>query len=190
MDPLATIDDLDMRGIAVVGDVDVSTVLGAVSDAVRDAAGHSITQLTSTVVFVATDYCTLDLPAGPVSAVSSVKVNGVEVAGWSKIGDTVYLPSGWTTSLPVEVTVTYTHGYPVIPADIVDLVCSVAGIAMNSGDDYGNSAQLQSFRQGQLSETYFHTAGLDSPSPVALPESVRQQLRARFGGSVVTLAQR
>lgn len=189
MEPLASSQDLAERGISVPCDVDFDTILASASDAVRDAAGCAISEVTSTVVLVVGEYRCVDLPAGPVSDVASVQVDGVEVDGWVKVGDTVVMPCGWTRSLPVEVTVTYTHGLPVVPADIVDLVCGMAAIAMGDGE-YGDGSRLASVRLGQFSESYVHPTGSDSPSPMALPDSQRLRLRARFGNSVALVAQR
>lgn len=189
LDPLASTDDLTARNIAVPGGVNAASLLNAASDAVRDAAGCQITYGESTIVLVVDDPCEIDLPAGPVAGVSAVMVAGSPVTGWSKIGDTLIMQrTRWTECLPVEVTVTYTHGYPVVPADIVDLVCAVTSMSFaDSGDGYGGAGRLGSFKLGEFSETYIHPAGTDSPSPVALPDSVRARLRARFGGAAVVI---
>lgn len=185
---LASEQDLILRGITVPADMDAITVLASATDAVRDAAGCSITARTSTITLVADDRCELDLPFGPVSGIASIVVAGVTVTGWTKLGDTVLMPTGWTECLPVEVTVTYTHGYPVVPQDIVDLVCSMTAQAFKeTGGDYGSSSLVTSVRLGDFSEQRAHPAGTDSPSPVALPDSVRQRLRARFGSSVAVI---
>lgn len=185
LDPLATTSDLEARNIFVPDAVDADTLLASASAEVRQAAGCAISEETSTVTFVVDDPCEFALPFGPVTAVASVEVDSVAVAGWTKLGDTVRFPTGWTRCLPVEVTFTYTHGLPNVPDDIVDLVCSIVAIAVGTG--YGTTERLQSFRLGDFSQSFTPTAGSDSPSPVALPDSVRQRLRARFGGSVAVV---
>lgn len=185
---LATVIDLAARNITVPDAVDPDTVLASATDAVRDAAGCPISQTTSTVTLVVYDALVIDLPAGPVQSVASVVVGGVPVTGWAKIGDTVAMPYRWTTVLPVEVDVTYTHGLPIVPKDIVDLVCSVAAMGMPGGDSYGAASRLGQFRLGDFSETYVHPAGTESPSPVAIPDAVRCALRARFNtGTTVVI---
>lgn len=180
---LAAGPDLDARGIAVASGQNPEVLLAAASAAVREAAGHPIAATTSTVTLVAQDWCELDLPAGPVTTVASVTVASVPVTGWTKIGDTLYMPTGWTQCLPVEVVVTYTHGLPVVPADIVDLVCGMVSIAASRGDNGGyGEARQTSVRLGDYSESFSPPpAGADSPSPFAIPDRVRESLRARFG---------
>lgn len=188
LDALAGPDDLLDRNITADDDVDLYVLLDSASAAIRDAAGHPISQIESTVVLVVDSYRCIDLPAGPVASVSSVQVGGVALSGWSKIGDTLIMPSGWTRCLPVEVTVTYIHGYPVVPADIVDLVCGMAAMAIEVG--YGTSGRSTSVKLGNFAETDEVPAGSDSPSPVAIPNSVRARLQARFNASVATIGQR
>lgn len=189
LDPLATATDLTARNITLPAGVDADTILASASASVRDAAGCPISVATSTVVLVVDDWRQIDLPAGPVTAIATVSVAGSEVTGWTKVGDTIFMPYHWTDCLPVEVTVTYTHGLTVVPADIVDLVCGVASIAGTAATDgeYGSSGRSKSIRLGDYAETFEVPAGSDSPSPVAIPDAVRARLRARFGTSVAVL---
>lgn len=184
--PLADSDDLTARGITVPDGVDADTLLASASAAVRDAAGCAILETTSTVVIAVDDWCGFDLPAGPVTSVDSVVVASVPVVGWTLLDGTVSMPSGWTRCVPVGVTVTYTHGLPEVPEDIVDLVCGIVGLASAQG--YGAAGLLSAFHLGEYGESYKHPAGTEGPSPTALPDAVRERLRARFGGSAVTLA--
>jgi hypothetical protein len=188
--PLAVPGDLDDRAITVPDGMNADVVLASAGDAVRDAAGCPITEVTSTVVLVVCDSCSFDLPAGPVSDVASVVVGGLSVTGWWKVGDTVRMPANWTRCLPVEVTVTYTHGYPIVPNDIVDLVCGMAAMAFAADGDYGSTGRLASIRLGDFSESFTNPKGTESPSPLALPEAVRERLRARFGTSVALVGMR
>jgi hypothetical protein len=186
LNPLATPDDLLDRNITIPADMNVFAVLASATDAVRDAAACPISQATSTVTLVATDREQLDLPAGPVASVVSVSIGGTPVTGWDKVGDSVYFRGTWpaSTCLPAEVTVTYTHGLTVVPADIVDLVCQVAAIMGAQNGDPGAGGKVTAVRLGDYGETYSVPAGTESPSPVALPDTVKQALRTRFGTSV------
>lgn len=189
--PLADTDDLAARNITVPDGVDPAVALESASSAIRDAAGCSITYGESTVVLAVGDLHEFDLPAGPVASVATVLVGGLEVDGWRKVGDTLYMPPRWTDTLPVEVTVTYTHGYLVIPADVVDLACSVAAMAMQavSGQTYGEIL-TGSIRLGDYAETYIHPPGTESSSPVAIPDSVAEKLRCRFNTNVAVIGVR
>lgn len=184
---LASQEDLGNRNIALPIGIDPDTALASASDAVREAAGCPIIEATSTVTLVADGPRWLTLPAGPVSSVASVVIAATEVTGWTKVGDAVRLADGsWPagTCFPAEVTVTYTHGLPTVPADIVDLVCQMTAIIGAQNGDPGSGGKTASVRLGDFAETYAIPAGTESPSPVALPDSVRKALRARFGTSV------
>jgi hypothetical protein len=192
---LATAADLAARNIVLPANMDAGVVLNSAMDSVRDAAGCPIAQTTSTVTLVAADASWLDLPAGPVSAVASIMASdGVTpITDWTKVGDSVRLQGdSWPpgTAFPVEIIVTYTHGLPIVPADIVDLVCQVAAIMGAQGGDPGTGGKTTAVRLGDFSETYSIPAGTESPSPVALPESVKNALRARFGVSASVVGMR
>lgn len=186
-DPLATAADLADRNITVPDGVNAAVILQSATDAVRDAAECPITVATSTVTLVATDYREIDLPGGPVSTVASVALSDVAVTGWRKVGNSLLMPPRWTDCLPVEVTVTYTHGYPIVPTDIIDLVCAMAAMTFDADGSYGSGGRLGSVRLGDFAESYVHPAGTDSPSPMALPDSVRERLRVRFGAGMASV---
>lgn len=193
LDPLATESDLTDRNITIPAGMDSGAILNSASWAVRDAAGCPITETESTITLVVDDRWCFDLPAGPVSSVSSVQVASVEVAGWVKFGDSVRMPTTqwWGVGcLPVEVAVTYTHGFPVIPADIVDLVCGMASMGFAADGNYGGTARSALVKLGDYEERFNRPAGMESPSPLAVPDSVRARLRARFGTSVVLVGMR
>lgn len=211
MPALATADDLAARNITMPADADVTAILSDVSDAIRDAAGCAITQLTSTVPLPAgldrSD--ALKLPAGPVQSVSAVSINSrALVAGvnYVKVGDTLYRIDGYVWAdesvdanywNPCEVSVTYTHGYPTVPGDIVDLCCSLAAVAFRQIEDdtYGIGNRIQAENLGDYGVTYQRNVrgapgAVESPSPVALPDATRAWLRARFMGSAFLVGTR
>ena len=188
LDPLATTDDLTARGITVPSGMDAATLLNAASEEIRSAAGCPISQITSTVTLVVDDYCGFDLPAGPVTAVSAVVVDTVPLDGWVVNDNTITMPSGWTLCLPAKVTVTFTHGLPTVPADIIDLACGMVSIAANQGSGYGSNTASSSVRLGEYAESATRAPGTVSPSPMALPDTVRARLRARFGNNVAAIA--
>jgi hypothetical protein len=192
--PLATAADLSARNITIPAGMDSGTLIDSATDAVRDAAGCPIVVATSTVTLVLDHPCELDLPAGPVSSVATVVIDGVTIpqsvltdgiwgAGWRKVGDTLYF-IGQLIRPPTEATVTYTHGLPTVPADIVDLVCALVAMGAAQDGEYATQSRTQSVRLGDFSETYTHPAGTESPSPFAIPDGLRQKLRARFGTAV------
>jgi hypothetical protein len=188
--PLATVADLAARNIDTPSGMNADAILASASAAVRDAAGCPILAATSTVILPAPRGPILDLPAGPVSVVTVVVLNGtLLVAGtdYTKIGDSLWRPVSWAPyHRPVEVSVTYSHGYAQVPEDIIDLVCALTGMAFDQAGEYGKLHRLQSVRLGNFSESYTHPTG-EQPSPAAIPDSTRQRLRERFGAAVAAI---
>lgn len=192
LDPLASPPDLAARNITVPAGFNALEVLASATDAVRDAAGCPISVTTSTVELVIDDREEIDLPGGPVSAVASLSIDGNPIAastlvgglwsaGWRKVGDTLIL-TGVSAALPAVATVIFTHGYAVVPKDIVDLTCGLAAMAFRQDGDYGAAGLETSVRLGDYSESEKQpSGGSASPSPVAIPDAVRMRLRNRFG---------
>lgn len=186
--------DLTDRNIAVPAGMDADTILASASDSVRDAAGCAISETTSVIELVLTESDWVDLPGGPVTDVASLSIDGTTItastlvaghwsAGWRRVGDSLLL-CGVNFAIPATATVTYTHGYAVVPGDIVDLVCGIAAMAFSQDGEYGSGGRESLVRLGDYSESRKVPSGSESPSPVAIPDSVRERLRARFGTSV------
>lgn len=186
---LATSADLALRGVDTGAHAldTIDALLGSASEAVRTAAGHPITELTSTVVLEGKPSRTLFLPSLPVTDVDSVSVDGEATTSFRVLpGGRLWRIDGlWSpTWEPTLVTVTYTHGYAVVPADVVDLVCGlVAGAlaAVNSGYDPGIG--VQSVRVDDASETYA-TGDAARGGVMELPPMTVAGLQAKFGGGV------
>ena len=73
--------------------------------------------------------CVMLLPEVPVTDVSSVVVDGVEMTsgwGWSAAGLLEHRSANWPRKYR-SVCVTYSHGYDPIPADLVAIATSIAG---------------------------------------------------------------
>lgn len=178
LDPLATIADLAARGVTVEPSETgaVETYLAVASALIREAAGSPISQTTGTVVLEATG-TRLRLPGQPVTAVSGVTVDGVAVSDYKLRAGAVTRSCGFPEGAEVEVT--YTHGLPTVPADIVDLACRLAGqelLALRSGA--GPSRPLKTERIGDYA-VGFDTA-VDSGT-MMLTDFQRNRLAARFG---------
>jgi hypothetical protein len=185
LDPLASKSDLEKRGVDVDSDA-ATPALAAASAAVRDAAGCPISSVTSTVTLDAVQGCWLQLPGGPVTAVTEVLVGSTDVTDdvSLRFGGRLYLDSGWYegTYPGDEITVTYTHGLAEVPADIVDLVCALAAASIKAAaDDYASQTNVASEAIDDYRVTYVD-ASAASASVVELPERTRRSLAARFGG--------
>lgn len=141
MAPLATLDDLQDRiGRTLDGD-DATRALAILDDAsaaVRSYTGQTFTQETTTDRFQPKNGA-IRLPQRPVTAVTAVEnIDGDPVSFTWDHGTLVNLGGyGYLNSFEVEpfrnrrpyLDVTYTHGYETIPADIVAVVCQIAGRA-------------------------------------------------------------
>lgn len=196
LEPLATAADLSARGIPVDEtdpDPTIAALLDAASAAVRDAAGSPISKVESTVTIAGEPSVRLDLPSRPVISVSAVSVDGValtEGVDYVLRGDALWRLRGpWATrgAVPPQVEVTFEHGLPEVPADIVDLVCAlVAGGLAAREDGYDQHRSLtyeaiDDYRRG------FQQGDAGPVSPMELPARTRRWLRTRFGSGAAVV---
>lgn len=186
--PLASVADLEARGVTI-SPSEVATVnvfLDVASALVREAAGSPISETTSTVVLEGERVSRLRLPGPPIRSVSAVLVDGQAVTGWKLASGALYGAAGWRPGPdPSDVEVTYVHGLPTVPADIVDLVCRLAGqelSAFRSGEGTASRA-LKSERIGDYAAEYDTDA---ETGTMSLTQFQRDRLAARFGGGVGT----
>lgn len=188
-EPFADVADLAARNIAVPDGFDAGELLLSASDAIRDAAGCPITRTTSVVDLSGSGDRYLDLPGVPIVSVASVTLNAVAVTDWTLRDGALHRWPRWCADGTFEIT--YTHGLLAIPRDIVDLTCGLAAMAMSdAGGGYGSVGVTQSVRLGTAGETFFAPIGGSLISPMAIPERVRERLRARFGTSAVMVGWR
>ncbi|MGW7598120.1 hypothetical protein [Streptomyces antimycoticus] len=194
LDPLATVADLEARGLTVEPSETqiVGVYLEVASAAVRDAAGSPISQTASTITLEGGPDQRLRLPGPPVTAVSTVEVDGEPVTDWRLRSSALWRACGWSGCEPSEVEVTYTHGLPTVPADIVDLVCRIAAAALVAyrAEDGGTGLAAQDVRAeriGDYSVTYGDGGRI---TEMELPDYLRARLRARFGGGVALVRSR
>lgn len=192
LDPLATRADLEALGVTIDEGEQaiVDRYLAVASASVRAAAGCSISEATDTLVLAGQAAVRLPLPGPPVTAVSAVQVEGEAVTGWklSRPRASLYRTCGWGDDA-TEVEVTYTHGLPTVPADIVDLVCRIATqalIAYRSGPGGEGLAagDVRAERIGDYSVTYGDDGLI---TEMELPDYLRSRLRARFGGGAAVV---
>ncbi|WP_327436149.1 hypothetical protein OG279_26280 [Streptomyces sp. NBC_01201] len=195
LDPLATVADLAALGLPI--ETDELTVanryLAVASTAVREAAGSPISQTTSRVTLEGERDQRLRLPGSPVTAVTEVVLDGKTVTDWRLRSDRLWRFGGWSApGEPSEVEVTYTHGLPEVPDDIIDLVGRLVAGAMASyrAEDGGASLGTQvvtSERIGDYAVTY---GGDGLATDMELPAYLRERLAARFGGGMSLMRSR
>ena len=161
-------------------DGDLDHALAVASYLVREAAGSAISSVTSTVTLPAPWGEFLYLPK-PITAVTSVAVEGAAVTGYKIRVDHLYLKAGWANQDGDDVEVTFTHGYATVPGDVVDLTVQIAlEWLAYSNEGGGSTAGIQSVKIDDAAETYTveHAARL---YPVYVPDQTAIDLRRRFG---------
>jgi len=190
---LAVAADLTARGIPITDEAGVAAFLASASAAVRDAAGAPISQLTSTVVLWTEASQRIELPSGPVTAVASVTLDGVALTATTDYvlrGSALWrVDEKWQREgdVPSALEVTFTHGYATVPADIVDLVCALAGAGLAAkASGYTTHAGIQyesidDYRVG-------YTTGDEAVgSAMEIPERTRRTLRRRFAPDAIVV---
>lgn len=190
---LATLDDLNRRLKTVVASSDVvraDSILTDVSASVRRFCGQDFTQATTTDR-LAVRRGRVRLPQWPVTAVSAVAdINANPVLFSWVDGDIVTLSQNldsftfepWSNGF-THVDVTYTHGYAILPDDIVGIVCQIAARVLGSPPE-------QSGKQSEEIGDYSYSLGAAAAAgPVGLLPAEREALTAfrRPGAAVYTL---
>jgi hypothetical protein len=184
---LAVTADLAARGIDTTDTAKVTAFLAAASAEVRNAIGSAITQGTYTVDLGVSGASRIRLPVTPVTAVASVLQDGLPVTDWKLIDGQLWRKCGWASShCPAVATVTFTGGYASVPADLIDLVCSLVGLALAiaAGGGYSTRGDLTGVRVDDYSEQYIATAVRES-AVLALTPATRERLRNLYGPGTV-----
>ena len=190
LEPLATVDDVTVRGVTVASEetARLSVFLEAASAAVRDVAGCPISRVADDVVVLEGRGQYLPLPGPPVVSVASVECGGVPVTDWELRSGALWRPGGWSGN----VTVTYTHGLETVPADIVDLVCRMAvhALVASRAQPDGSGLVAAPVSQEVISEVSVSYANSSAIRADSIPRQVRARLAARFGGTASVVVSR
>lgn len=182
---LAETTDLTDRGIDVSNTARTAAFLAAVSAAVRDAAGVPITRSTFTFDIEGTPEQYLSLPGQPVVSVATALIDGAAVTDFKLIGGRLWRRCGWSPGCdPSVITVTQTCGLATVPADIVDLVCSLVGLAQANATDgeYSARGDLTQVRIDDYGEGYNSSSRDRLSEVIEITDATRRRLRTRFGG--------
>jgi hypothetical protein len=187
--PLATAADLSARSIDITNTGGVAAQLAAASASVRAAAEAPITRATSTVKLLTQVSRRIELPARPVVSVATVLLAGVPVTDYSLRGSTLWRERDWQRrgDIPSEIVVTFTYGLVVVPEDIVDLVCSLAGAGLAAIED-GFKAHTGTLNESIDDYRVGYATGADAVvSLMELPERTKAALAKRFGNGGATV---
>lgn len=147
-------------GITLTDPVDIARAQAAVDDALGLAQDYTRQSLT----LVEGDTVTLAQPSGydrvlylpelPIGEVSAVSIGVTPVLDWVPTVGGIYRYWGWrqftefTVHAPPTVTVTYSHGYAVLPAGLRAVLLSMALLA------WENPVGRKQVRQGETAITY------------------------------------
>jgi hypothetical protein len=185
LSPLATGADLAERGITP--DATSPVFLQVASDAVRDAAGCPISSYTCTIKLPGHWHGELELPA-PVQSVSSVSIDDTVVTDYRLILNSLFRLYGWRnlgSYYPTLVSVTLTFGLLEVPADIVDLVCSLtaAGMAASQAGALAHDPRMTAEAIDDYRVNWASGPGAKATA-MSIPDGTRDWLRGRFGTGI------
>lgn len=183
LETLAKSADLSARGVDVSNGTLVETMLRVASSLVREAAGCPITETTGTITLWATDDARwLDLPR-LTTTVSAVVVDGAACTDYAWAGNRLYRQCGWGSCwAPRRIDVTLTQGYAEVPDHIVQLVCDLAILGINTSADGAHDPRVWVESIDDYRVT-FNQKGDILASAMELPPATRKALAAMFGGS-------
>lgn len=194
--PLATATDLEVKGVDTSTNPElVAWMLDVASSIIREAAGNTISEATSTIKLLGPEGKWLRLP-GHATAVTTVLIDGEADADWKFINGMLWRWCGWSFGRvlnrpfrrgipePVEVTVTYTHDFAEWPADIRNLCADLAKLGIESvGQDVRPAGVISTTESiDDHSETVQYAAS--ARTLMELPEATQEWLAQRFGGGV------
>lgn len=189
---LAASADLTARGVTPTA---VHTVMLAVaSSIVRAAAGSPILSAASVVTLWGLDADPwLDLPGKPVTAVTTVVHDGdtlVADVDYKLVDGRLWGSTPWGDGCePLKVVVTLTHGYAVVPAYIVQLVCDLAIAGANAATAGAHDPRVVAEKIDDYAVTF--AAGAEAvATAMELPALTRHWLRSQFGGGVGVVTSR
>lgn len=184
--------DLTARGVTPTA---VHTVMLAVaSSIVRAAAGSPILTTTSTVTLWGLDSNHwLDLPGRPVTAITSVTHDGDLLTvdtDYKLVDGRLWGASPWGDGCePLRVVVVLTHGFAVVPAHIVQLVCDLAIAGAAAAAAGAHDPRVVAEKIDDYSVTFAEGAEAVATA-MELPALTRSWLRSQFGGGAGVVASR
>lgn len=181
-DQLATPADL---ASALQQDLDASTAtlwVEVATAVVQAAAGQRILEVVDdTATLLGTTDSWLDLPQRPVTAVTSVELDGEPITDWQLFGSRMYRRCGWATcwTEPSKVVVVNTHGYPNADQGLQLARGAVLGLAQAA---YSNPAAGSVSREqiDDYAVAYAAVQAAMDASP-ALASALRRQYGRRAG---------
>lgn len=182
MDLLATPADLRNlldETVDTLSDDKANVVLSIASGAVRAAARQTITLVDGeTVTLIGDPGQWFELPQRPVTAVTSVKVDGSAVTDFKVFGNRLWRRCGWETcpGEPAAVEVVYSHGLP----DWDDRLAYAQGITLTlAAKLFTNVVGATGMSIDDFSMQFTQTATSDLAGTI--PPNIVKALRYTYG---------
>jgi hypothetical protein len=186
---LASVTDLSTRGVESSGLA--VEMLAVASSIVRGVCQSPILETTSTVTLWTSDGdAFLDLPGKPVTAVSSVVLDGttLDTGAYRLVHGRLWRAGGWGWKCdPRPVVVTLTHGFAEVPPEVRQLVCDLAIAGMNAAADGARVPGVVSESIDDYTVSFAQGAEAVATA-MELPRATRLAFRRRFGGGAALVA--
>jgi hypothetical protein len=167
-------------------DLDLSTatlLIECGTAVVQATTGQRLVRATTTPSIPGVWSQWLDLPQWPVVSVASVAIDGTTISGWKLVGVRLWRAAGWQTSTdPVVITPTYTHGYASNDQALQPARGQVLALC---APFYPNPTGASSVKIDDYAETYATMS-----ASMAANQPVRDMLRAVYGGAVGAIPMR
>ena len=161
-------------------DLDLSTatlLVECATGVVQGVTGQRLVRATTTPSIPGVVGQWLDLPQWPVVSVATVVLDGTTITDWRKNGVRLWRAGGWQPSwAPVEVAVTYTHGY--LSTDQYLQFARSAVLAL-CAPFYSNPSGASQVKIDDYAEAY---AAMQAS--MTGNEPMKDALRAQYGGAV------
>lgn len=186
MNPLATVDDLEEHLGRALTDAEAArsaSLLDGASGAVRTYTGQDFTTAETTARLPVRRRI-VRLPQRPVTAVDTVEDTNGNAVAFTWLGDdrvevAANVPDSWAwvpwSNGITTVDITYTHGYDIVPAEIIDIVCAKVGRVLDAP-----SANVTAMALGDASQSFgaIGAAGIAGffPDEKALLDIYRRQV--------------
>ncbi|NDK31185.1 hypothetical protein [Nesterenkonia haasae] len=183
--PLVTAADLEPYDIDTSNEALINSLIAAVSSGIREAAGVPISKVQSTVELYGRNSQFLEIPGGPLLSVDEVLSEGEPVTDYKIRDGRLWRKASWGT-IEDDITVTFTHGWDPVPADVVKLGINLVAAGLNEATSEGGLASRRGLVSKQMSlddysEQESYVRGEDEVIDLTeIPDRTREWLRRRF----------
>lgn len=189
---LATVAQLEARLGHAVDAIRATALLEDASAVIRGYTGQHFSRVVGDVVTLPVTRGLLVLPQRPADKPTAIaNIDGVAIPAsawyWGGVGVVEFGSPSWVangpsrTGSPRTVMVTYSHGYPEIPGDVIAVACQMVGRVLDGSDTPGIMSEAIDDYQFRLG------GGLVSGAVAMVPDERRamDRYRRRVGSAVL-----